>query len=89
MGASWAHHPYAHRPPPPSLVGWRGLSQYVNLALHRLQGEGPARRGPLRLVPRRVFRRDEAMRLRESGMSWRKIAVELKVPVTTVVEGCR
>jgi DNA invertase Pin-like site-specific DNA recombinase len=39
--------------------------------------------------PRRVFRRDEALRLREQGMSWRKIASELGVPATTVVEGCR
>jgi hypothetical protein len=38
---------------------------------------------------RRVFRRDEAVGLREGGMSWRKIAAELRVPVTTVVEGCR
>jgi DNA invertase Pin-like site-specific DNA recombinase len=36
--------------------------------------------------PRRVFRRDEAVRLREQGMSWRS-AARLKVPVTTVVEG--
>jgi putative DNA-invertase from lambdoid prophage Rac len=39
--------------------------------------------------PKRVFRRDEAVRLREAGMSWRRIAAELKIPVTTVVEGCR
>jgi DNA invertase Pin-like site-specific DNA recombinase len=39
--------------------------------------------------PKRVFRRDEAIRLREQGMSWRKIAAKLNVPVTTVVEGCR
>lgn len=39
--------------------------------------------------PKRIFRRDEAVRLRESGMSWRKIAAELGVPVTTVVEACR
>jgi hypothetical protein len=39
--------------------------------------------------PKRVFRRDEVVRLREAGMSWRKIAARLKVPVTTVVEGCR
>ena len=38
--------------------------------------------------PKRVFRRDEAVRLREAGMSWRKIAAELGVPVTTL-EGCR
>jgi DNA invertase Pin-like site-specific DNA recombinase len=39
--------------------------------------------------PKRIFRRDEAARLRAEGMSWRKIAAELKVPVTTVVERCR
>ncbi len=39
--------------------------------------------------PKRVFRRDEALRLRNEGWSWRKIAAELGVPVTTVVEGCR
>jgi DNA invertase Pin-like site-specific DNA recombinase len=39
--------------------------------------------------PKRVFRRDEAVRLRAEGMSWRKIAARLKIPVTTVVEGCR
>jgi DNA invertase Pin-like site-specific DNA recombinase len=39
--------------------------------------------------PKRVFRRDEAIRLRAEGMSWRKVAAQLGVPVTTVVEGCR
>jgi DNA invertase Pin-like site-specific DNA recombinase len=39
--------------------------------------------------PKRVFPRDEAARMRAEGMSWRKIAAELGVPVTTVVEGCR
>jgi DNA invertase Pin-like site-specific DNA recombinase len=39
--------------------------------------------------PKRVFRRDEALRLRQQGMSWRKIAAELGVPVTTVVEACQ
>jgi hypothetical protein len=37
--------------------------------------------------PKNVFRRDEAVRLHEGGMSWRKIAAELEVPVTTAVEG--
>jgi len=37
--------------------------------------------------PNWVFRQDEAMRSREQGMSWRGIAAELGVPVTTVVEG--
>ena len=39
--------------------------------------------------PRRVFRRDEGVWLRAEGMSWRKIARKLGVPVTTVVEGCQ
>ena len=39
--------------------------------------------------PRRVFRRDEALRMRHAGLSWRQIAAELRVPVTTVVEACR
>lgn len=39
--------------------------------------------------PRRVFRRDEAIRLRNEGLSWRVIAKRLGVPVTTVVDACR
>jgi len=39
--------------------------------------------------PQRVFRRDEAVRLRNEGWSWRRIATKLDVPVTTVVEACR
>lgn len=41
--------------------------------------------------PRRVFRRDELIRLRDSGLSWRAIADRLGVPVTTIREayvGC-
>jgi DNA invertase Pin-like site-specific DNA recombinase len=36
--------------------------------------------------PMRVFRRDEVARLREEGMSWRAIAKQLGVPVSTVVD---
>src|ERR1017187_2330521 len=39
--------------------------------------------------PRRVFRRDEAIRLRNEGLSWRAVAKQLEVPVTTVVDACR
>ena len=39
--------------------------------------------------PKKVFRRDEAVRLRKEGRSWRSIATELGVPVTTLVEACR
>jgi DNA invertase Pin-like site-specific DNA recombinase len=38
--------------------------------------------------PRRVFRRHEAIRLREQGLSWRRIAEKLDVPVMTVVDAC-
>jgi DNA invertase Pin-like site-specific DNA recombinase len=34
--------------------------------------------------PSKIFRRDEASRLRDSGMSWRKIARKLGVPQSTI-----
>lgn len=34
--------------------------------------------------PKRVFRRDQAVEMRESGMSWRAIAAEMGVPVGTI-----
>jgi DNA invertase Pin-like site-specific DNA recombinase len=34
--------------------------------------------------PRRVWRRDEAIRLRSEGWSWRRISAELGVPVKTI-----
>ena len=39
--------------------------------------------------PKRVFRRDLAISLRESGMSWRKIAAALEVPMATVIDACQ
>jgi DNA invertase Pin-like site-specific DNA recombinase len=39
--------------------------------------------------PRRVFRRDQARALRASGMSWRKIAGTLGIPMSTVIDSCR
>lgn len=38
--------------------------------------------------PVRLFDRDAALKLRASGSSWRKIAKELGVPVSTVVDRC-
>jgi DNA invertase Pin-like site-specific DNA recombinase len=41
--------------------------------------------------PRKVWRRDEAVRLRSEGWSWRRISAELAVPVKTIrtaVAGC-
>jgi putative DNA-invertase from lambdoid prophage Rac len=39
--------------------------------------------------PKRIFRRDEAMRLRAEGMSWRGIAEALGIPVATLIDACR
>jgi len=39
--------------------------------------------------PKRVFRRDVAISMREAGMSWRKIAAELEVPMATVIDACQ
>src|ERR1700685_820818 len=36
--------------------------------------------------PRRVFRRDEVLRLRGEGMSWRKLAETLDLPMSTVID---
>jgi putative DNA-invertase from lambdoid prophage Rac len=38
--------------------------------------------------PKRVFRRDEALRLRVEGKSWRAISKELGIPVSTLKDGC-
>jgi len=39
--------------------------------------------------PRRVFRRDEALRLRAEGKSWRNVAQTLDLPMSTVIDACR
>src|SRR5258708_1326551 len=39
--------------------------------------------------PQRVFRRDEAQRLRAEGASWRMIARTLGMPMSTVIDACR
>jgi DNA invertase Pin-like site-specific DNA recombinase len=39
--------------------------------------------------PQRVFRRNEARRMREAGASWREIARTLRVPMSTVIDACR
>jgi DNA invertase Pin-like site-specific DNA recombinase len=36
--------------------------------------------------PKRVFRRDEVVRLRGAGQSWRAIAKPLSIPVSTAVD---
>jgi DNA invertase Pin-like site-specific DNA recombinase len=39
--------------------------------------------------PKRVFRRDEALKLRSEGLSWRAIAQKLGVPTMTIVDAVR
>jgi putative DNA-invertase from lambdoid prophage Rac len=39
--------------------------------------------------PRRVFRRDEALRLRAEGKNWRNVAQTLDLPMSTVIDACR
>ena len=39
--------------------------------------------------PRRIFRRDEAIKLRAAGKSWREISQTLGVPVATIIDACR
>jgi DNA invertase Pin-like site-specific DNA recombinase len=39
--------------------------------------------------PQRVFRRDDAIRLRGEGNSWRTIARALDLPMSTVIDACR
>jgi DNA invertase Pin-like site-specific DNA recombinase len=38
--------------------------------------------------PKRIFRRDQALHLRAEGLSWRQIAKQLGVPVSTIVDAC-
>jgi DNA invertase Pin-like site-specific DNA recombinase len=38
--------------------------------------------------PKRVYRRDEALRLRAEGKSWRAISKQLNIPVSTLMDGC-
>ena len=39
--------------------------------------------------PRRIFRRDKALRMRAKGFSWRQIARKLDIPFSTVIDACR
>jgi len=40
--------------------------------------------------PKRIFRRDEVVRLRDQeGLSWRSISAALGVPVATALNACR
>jgi hypothetical protein len=83
-------------PSPPDTVPGRGSHQptcrpHFNCTGLDHEGQKAWERGvansTTRGRPKRVFRRDEAMRMREQGTSGRRIGAELDVPVTTVVKG--
>ena len=50
---------------------------------------GTKRQGRLPGRPKRIFRRDDVVQLRAEGMSWRKIAAALGIPVMTAVDAYR
>jgi putative DNA-invertase from lambdoid prophage Rac len=60
------------------------IRERVRAGVHAAKAQGTALGRP-----RRVFRRDEALRLREQGQSWRKIAQTLELPMFTVIDACR
>jgi len=64
------------------------ISQRVKAALERAKEKGTRSGRPVGR-PKKVFRRDHALELRESGHSWRQIASKLQVGVTTVKTACR
>lgn len=64
-----------------------GRKQYAaDFAAGRIGREKQSRSGKNLAAhrPRKIFRRDLAAKLRAEGMSWRRIAAELGVPVSTV-----
>ncbi len=71
---------------PPRLPRWSGgiIGERVcaGVRAEKVPGELALRR------PRRVFRRDEALKLRAEGMSWRNVAKTLNLPMSTVIDAC-
>jgi DNA invertase Pin-like site-specific DNA recombinase len=45
-------------------------------------------RGTRFRTPQARFRRDEALKLRPEGMSWRNVAKTLNLPMSTVIDAC-
>ena len=59
------------------------ISERVKAALKRAKESGT------RSGQRAIFRRDHALELRQSGLSWRQVASKLHVGVTTVKRACK
>ncbi len=64
------------------------ISERVRAGLSRAQAQGTRSGRPVGR-PRVVFRRDDAIELRRSGLSWRQIAANLHVGITTVRRACQ
>ena len=71
------------------------INERVNAGVKRYQAEHAAGRARSKSGknlpigrPKSIFRVDEAIRMREEGLSWRKIAKELGVPEATVRSRC-
>ncbi len=63
------------------------ISERVRAGLDRAKQHGTRSGNPIGR-PRVIFRRDEALDLREQGWSWSKIARRLGVGITTVRRAC-
>jgi DNA invertase Pin-like site-specific DNA recombinase len=64
------------------------LSERVRAGLSRARAQGTRSGRPVGR-PRAVFRRDEAIELRVSGLSWLQIARRLGVGITTIRRACQ
>jgi len=63
------------------------ISERVTAGLNRARAKGTRSGRPIGRPPA-VFRRDEALELRQGGLSWRQIASKLGVGMTTVRNAC-
>ena len=75
-----------------AIAAWIAMQERIRISDRTKAGlERAKRAGKHCGRPRRVWRRDEAIRLRSEGWSWRRISAELGVPVKTIrtaVAGC-
>jgi DNA invertase Pin-like site-specific DNA recombinase len=60
------------------------IRERINAGIAQAKAQGK-KFGP----PLRVFDREAARQLRREGKSWRAIAQEMKIPMSTIVDACR
>lgn len=75
-----------------AVAAWIAMQERIRISDRTKAGLERARRSGKHCGrPRKVWRRDEAIRLRAEGWSWRRISAEIGVPVKTIrtaVAGC-